>query len=231
MMDGKARLLPGVGSICVERVLWADEVAGSNPVLPIKSADYKRQYYEKGTINMADEMKSREVGELSVKVSADVGEALTGFKALQRELRETTKAARELERAYEDVEKAINSRGVNVEIDGEKVGKAIYPTTFDLQTNALKRAVEESEQIPDRLREDILAKFAEDEAKIAELNRKLNDLSEVPTKELHEELARREGVKEYMVNLDGTAKICVNNDDEGLTEAFGGPAKIIVNRD
>lgn len=36
MMDGKARLfISGVGSFCVERVLWADEVAGSNPVLPI----------------------------------------------------------------------------------------------------------------------------------------------------------------------------------------------------
>lgn len=57
---------------------------------------------------MADNKReSREVGELLVKVSADVGEALTGFKALQRELRETTKAVRELESAYEDVEKAV----------------------------------------------------------------------------------------------------------------------------
>ena len=61
-----------------------------------------------GTINMADEKKSREVGELSVKVSADVGEAITGFKALQRELRETTRAARELEQAYKDAETAVN---------------------------------------------------------------------------------------------------------------------------
>lgn len=54
---------------------------------------------------MADKKKSREVGELTVKVSADVGEALIGFKALQRELRETTKAVRELESAYKDAEK------------------------------------------------------------------------------------------------------------------------------
>src|SRR5690625_4969534 len=65
---------------------------------------------------MADENKSREVyeemdegtnvGELTVKVTADVGEAITGFKALQRELRATTKAARELEQAYEDLKDA-----------------------------------------------------------------------------------------------------------------------------
>lgn len=56
---------------------------------------------------MADNKReSREVGELTVKVSADVGEALTGFKALQRELRETTKAARELESAYKDLHDA-----------------------------------------------------------------------------------------------------------------------------
>lgn len=44
---------------------------------------------------------------LTVTVTADVNEAITGFKALQRELRETTKAARELEQAYKDVEKAV----------------------------------------------------------------------------------------------------------------------------
>lgn len=57
---------------------------------------------------MADNKReSCEVGDLTVKVSADVGDALTGFKALQRELRETTKAARELEQVYADLEEAI----------------------------------------------------------------------------------------------------------------------------
>lgn len=79
---------------------------------------------------MADEKKSREVGfdakreaieywtkedglspestnEITVKVSADVSESITGFKALQREIRETTKALRE----YEAVSKRMNGDG------------------------------------------------------------------------------------------------------------------------
>ena len=42
-------------------------------------------------------------GDLTVKITADVDEAVAGFKRLQRELRETTKAVRELESAYKDV--------------------------------------------------------------------------------------------------------------------------------
>jgi len=45
-------------------------------------------------------------GDLTVKITADVDEAVAGFKRLQRELRETTKAVRELESAYKDAEKA-----------------------------------------------------------------------------------------------------------------------------
>lgn len=52
---------------------------------------------------MADN-KSREVGNLNVKVEIDVSEALTGLKALQREAREATKALRELEAAKRNVE-------------------------------------------------------------------------------------------------------------------------------
>ena len=46
--------------------------------------------------------------DMTIRITADVGEAITGFKALQRELRETTKAARELEQAYKDAEKVVN---------------------------------------------------------------------------------------------------------------------------
>lgn len=47
---------------------------------------------------MADN-KSREVGELHVKVNVDVSEALIGLKAVQREARDAAKALRELEEA------------------------------------------------------------------------------------------------------------------------------------
>lgn len=46
-------------------------------------------------------------GDLAISITADVDEAVTGLKRLQRELRETTKAVRELEQAYKDVEKAV----------------------------------------------------------------------------------------------------------------------------
>lgn len=45
--------------------------------------------------NKADE-KSREVGNLTVKVDVDVSEALTGLKALSREARKATQALAEL---------------------------------------------------------------------------------------------------------------------------------------
>src|SRR5690625_250730 len=97
--------------------------------------------------------------DLPIKVTADVNDAVTGFKSLSRELREATKAARELEQAYysaaeayEDVEKEIEECSgfetckssdalsqycscVDVEIDGKKVAKAVYATDFNLSTH------------------------------------------------------------------------------------------------
>src|SRR5690625_3425285 len=87
-------------------------------------------------------MAENKRGELSVKITADVDEAVAGFKRLQRELREATKAARELEQAYssaveayEDVEKAKDLREGNVIIDGKKVARAVYATDFGLSTH------------------------------------------------------------------------------------------------
>lgn len=114
---------------------------------------------------------------ISVKVTADVAEAITGFKALQRELRETTKAARE----YEDVIESIDgnfrlgtrSGSLSVVLDGKAVGKVVAPDLIDVST-----------------KEDEMTYY---------------DLSEVPTKQLHEELAKREDVS-------GPARILINKD-------------------
>src|SRR5690625_2337806 len=80
--------------------------------------------------------------DLTFKVTADVNDAITGFKALSRELREATKAARELEQAYssaaeayEDVEKAKDLREGNVIIDGRKLSKTVYAKDFGLSTH------------------------------------------------------------------------------------------------
>lgn len=47
---------------------------------------------------------SNNVGDLTITVETDVSDAVKGFKALQREIRETTKALRE----YEAVSKRVN---------------------------------------------------------------------------------------------------------------------------
>lgn len=47
--------------------------------------------------------------DLTISITADVDEAVAGFKRLQRELRETTKAVRELESAYKDLHDAENA--------------------------------------------------------------------------------------------------------------------------
>lgn len=51
----------------------------------------------------SDEEEEVSVGGLTVTVNADVGDAIKGFKALQRELRKTAQEARELESAYNDL--------------------------------------------------------------------------------------------------------------------------------
>lgn len=126
--------------------------------------------------------KRENAGDLSITINADVGDAITGFKALQRELRKTTKEARELESAYEDLAK----------------------------------------------------KMGEGTADSARLSAKsLERLASASTKELHEELAKREGVEEYTVLPHGDiAALTVNNDVAGSYDVtIDGPARILVNKD
>ena len=62
-------------------------------------ADYERESREEVS-------NSKNVGELTITVNADMSDAITGFKALQRELRETTKVAREAEAAINALKEA-----------------------------------------------------------------------------------------------------------------------------
>lgn len=141
--------------------------------------------------------------DISVKVTADVAEAITGFKALQRELRETTKAAREYEDAIESIDGnfrlGTSSGSLSVVLDGKAVGKVLAPDLIDVST-----------------KEDEMTYY---------------DLSEVPTKQLHEELTKRTNVFEYTIGPHGDiVKIVVDTEREGYTELIEGPARIIVNK-
>ncbi|MDQ0270743.1 hypothetical protein [Cytobacillus purgationiresistens] len=70
--------------------------------------------------------KTKDIGELTYKLSLDVSEALTGLKAVQREAREATKALRELEAAQQPkvAEVMANYLPISSE-DAEKVVQAI----------------------------------------------------------------------------------------------------------
>jgi len=65
-----------------------------------KLAELERLVKEK------DSLPDGKPSDIAITISADVDEAVTGLKRLQRELRETTKAVRELESAYKDLHDA-----------------------------------------------------------------------------------------------------------------------------
>lgn len=75
-----------------------------------KIAELERLAKEKGFVNAYGnndvKLSDGNPSDITISITADVDEAVAGFKRLQRELRETTKAVRELESAYKDVEHA-----------------------------------------------------------------------------------------------------------------------------
>jgi hypothetical protein len=73
---------------------------------------------------MADN-KSREIGQLTVKVDVDISEALTGLKALQREAKKAAQALRELEEAKEPAVINIAIKNYDGKADANKLAKAI----------------------------------------------------------------------------------------------------------
>jgi hypothetical protein len=86
---------------------------------------------EKETRNMADqsrEVNASSIGYTTMKIGIDISEALTGLKALQREVRKATQALRELETEnqintgsdYDKYKREIE-RLIDVNIEGFKV--------------------------------------------------------------------------------------------------------------
>ncbi len=104
--------------------------------------DAKREaieYWSKEENGIEDEVPTESPNDISVKVTADVSEAITGFKALQREIRETTKAIREYEEAVEgvpfhlDKDGNLSIVGAEIRINGETVSKAVEPAVNEAQ--------------------------------------------------------------------------------------------------
>jgi hypothetical protein len=57
------------------------------------------------------------------------------------------------------------------------------------------------------------------------------DLSNVPTCELHAELARREGVEEIFLHVDQNCKINIREVGTSRAHYVSGPARILINED
>lgn len=167
------------------------------------------------------EEDDEKTSDITVTISADVDEAVSGFKRLQRELRKTSQEAREMEQAYKDVEQAIISdKIVSINEMRDVQGEPGNYDVSDYMTglfNGLELASATLERREPNYR---LKPF------------KKVDLSDVSTKELHEELAKREGVEEYVIAPHGEcAKLHVDKGNYGGTEYIEGPARILVNKD
>src|SRR5690625_5635432 len=105
-------------------------------------------------------MADNKRGDWTINITADVEEAVAGFKRLQRELRKTTQEVRELERGLAEI-----ADGRPISLDGPSIVRSIAEYIEDVEDHAVK------------------------------LWREKDDLSEVPTYALSEELARRKRLK------------------------------------
>lgn len=68
-----------------------------------KLAELERLAKEKGSL------PDGKPSDIAITISADVDEAVTGLKRLQRELRKTTQEVRELESAYKGLNSAVEA--------------------------------------------------------------------------------------------------------------------------
>lgn len=132
--------------------------------------------------------------DLTITLGADVDEAVSGLKRLQRELRKTTQELRELERGLAEI-----AEGRPISLDGPSIVRSIAEYIEDVEDHAVK------------------------------LWREKDDLSEVPTCALSEELVRREGVREYCISPEQRAVIHFSENDSRID--VDGPAVLLVNID
>src|SRR5690625_1628401 len=186
----------------------AEELAGKEPLLDAvfgmidederKIAELERIAKEKGYSNAYGnndvKLSGGKPSSLSLTITADVDEAVTGLKRLHRELRKTTQELRELERGLAEI-----ADGRPISLDGPSIARSIAEYIEDVEDHAVK------------------------------LWREKGDLSEVPTYALSEELARREGVREYRVSPEQRAVIHFSENDSRID--VDGPAVLLVNID
>ncbi len=142
---------------------------------------------------------------LTVKVDVDVSEALTGLKALQREAKEATKALKELESAQADTSDIDTSEGSFVHTIAKHFGWSP---------------------------QDVIRRTPDQIAFLYRVAVKSVVLSGASTKELSEELTKREGVTTYNVAPHGDiANLYLADAESGGYVIIEGPATILVNKD
>src|SRR5690625_7926909 len=78
-------------------------------------------------------MADNKRGDLTINITADVEEAVAGFKRLQRELRKTTQELRELERGLTEI-----ADGRPISLDGPSITRSIADYIEDVEDYAVK---------------------------------------------------------------------------------------------
>lgn len=119
---------------------------------------------------------------------------------------------------------------IDVDVTGALTGLKAVQREAKEATKALRELEGAESKTPEVVRPAMV--FDKGPGKVVEVSAPIYDLTKVPTKQLHEELAKREGVVEYSVERPGNyAKLSISTENEGFTEFIEGPAYIIVNKD
>ena len=120
-----------------------------------------------------------------------------------------------------------NNVKINVDVSEAITGLKAVQREAKEATKALRGLEGAESKTPEVVRPAMV--FDKGPGKVVEVSAPIYDLTKVPTKQLHEELAKREGVTEHIVKFPkGNAIIDITNEDSGEYIPMGGPARIIV---
>lgn len=115
-----------------------------------KITELERLAKEKGFVNAYGnndiKLSDGNPSDIAITITADVDEAVTGLKRLQRELRKTAQELRELESAYKGVEEAIESAVLQFNEDGSMTMVGAHISS----TQELERGLELSAKLARR---------------------------------------------------------------------------------
>jgi hypothetical protein len=156
---------------------------------------------------------SEENGQVTIKINVDTSDAVNSIKKLQR-------VARESVRQLKEVESLSRSISYDKEMHLKKA-LDLLPGEIDKKEGSMVHTI---------LKATIYSLY-EDDLKPSGKSPLINDIESFSTKELTDELAKREGIRNFTVEPYGKLAIFVDNGKDGDREMFTGPAIVLVNQD